>query len=61
MEKAKRPKTVEPRAGYKGEDFSTGLVRGKYAARIAKSSNIVRLDPEIHDAFPTRPAKTQAR
>jgi hypothetical protein len=32
-------------------DFSKG-VRGKYAQRYAKGSNIVVLDPDIADVFP---------
>ena len=36
------------------------LVRGKYAARIADGSNIVRLDPDIAKAFPTSEAVNEA-
>jgi len=32
-------------------DFSAG-VRGKYAARMAKGSNIVVLDSDVHALFP---------
>ena len=32
-------------------DFSAG-VRGKYAARMAKGSNIVVLDRDLHELFP---------
>lgn len=32
-------------------DFSGG-VRGKYAERYGKGTNVVLLDPEIADAFP---------
>src|SRR6267142_4343200 len=53
MKKAKSSRAKEQRAEYTRADFPGGLVRGKYAARIAASSNIVRLDPEIADAFPT--------
>ncbi|MHB8446908.1 MAG: hypothetical protein ACYC7G_08780 [Rudaea sp.] len=35
-------------------------VRGKYAARMAKGSNIVRLTPEIARAFPTEEAVNEA-
>jgi hypothetical protein len=48
------------RAGYAAKDFPKGLARGKYAARVAKESNIVRLDPEIHAAFPTSEAVNEA-
>jgi hypothetical protein len=50
----------EMRRSYSREDFPKGLVRGKYAARFAKGSNIVRLDPEIHAAFPTSEAVNEA-
>ena len=60
MKKAKRTKSTEIRAGYQRDDFPKGLVRGKYAARFAKDSNIVRLDPEIHHAFPTSEAVNEA-
>lgn len=60
MKKAKRKKTDELRPSYRREDFSKGLVPGKYAARLAKGSNIVRLDPEIHAAFPTSEAVNEA-
>ncbi|MEO7660255.1 MAG: hypothetical protein ABIV48_11630 [Pyrinomonadaceae bacterium] len=35
-------------------DLSTlkNQVRGKYVDRFRKSSNIVLLDPEVHEAFP---------
>jgi hypothetical protein len=32
-------------------DFSAG-VRGKYAARVAKGSNVVVLDQDVHKLFP---------
>ena len=32
-------------------DFSAG-VRGKYAARVAKGSNVVVLDKDVHKLFP---------
>lgn len=35
-------------------------MRGKYAARFAKESHMVRLDPEIHAAFPTSEAVNEA-
>lgn len=60
MKKAKRTKADDLRASYEREDFPKGLVRGKYAARFAKESNIVRLDPEIHAAFPTSEAVNEA-
>jgi len=33
-------------------DFSTA-VRGKYVERFKQSSNIVRLDPDVFEMFPT--------
>lgn len=33
-------------------DFSSG-VRGKYAGRMKRTSNIARLAPDIAEAFPT--------
>lgn len=60
MKKAKRTRSGELRRGYRREDFPKGLARGKYAARLAKDSNMVRLDPEIHAAFPTSEAVNEA-
>jgi hypothetical protein len=60
MKKAKRTKPDQLRANYAAENFPKGLTRGKYAARFAKESNIVRLDPEIHAAFPTSEAVNEA-
>jgi hypothetical protein len=42
----------ELRGEYALDDFPGGLERGKYAARMAKGSNIVRLDPDVARAFP---------
>jgi len=41
----------ELRSEYRREDFGP-MVRGKYAARLKESSNIIVLDPEIAEAFP---------
>jgi hypothetical protein len=60
MKKAKSPRTDELRREYKRSDFPKGFVRGKYAARVNAASNIVRLDPEIADAFPTSEAVNEA-
>ena len=48
MKKRAIERTVEMRAEY---DFSGG-VRGKYAARYARGTNVVLLDPELAAAFP---------
>ena len=60
MKKAKKSKVEELRPEYSRSDFPAGLKRGKYAARLAEGSNIVRLDPEIAEAFPTSEAVNEA-
>lgn len=40
-------------------DFSDG-VRGKHAARYAKGTNIVVLDPDVAEAFPNSAAVNDA-
>lgn len=47
------------RPEYRREDFGP-MVRGKYAARLRESSNIVVLDPEIAVAFPNAKAVNDA-
>jgi len=47
------------RPEYRREDFGT-MVRGKYAARLKESSNIIVLDPEIAEAFPNAKAVNDA-
>ena len=58
MKKAK-PKDDEMRAEYRLEDLGP-LVRGKYAARFAKSTNIVVIDPKLTKAFPNGDAVNDA-
>ena len=43
-------------------DFASmkGGVRGKYAKRARESTNIVLIEPEITDAFPTEKAVNEA-
>jgi hypothetical protein len=60
MKKAKRSRVEELRPEYHRSDFPGGLKRGRYAARLAEGSNIVRLDPEIAEAFPTSEAVNEA-
>lgn len=60
MKKAKLAKSEELRTEYTRESFPKGLTRGKYASRFAVGTNVVRLDPEIHDAFPTSEAVNEA-
>jgi hypothetical protein len=40
-------------------EFSKG-VRGKYAARFAKSTNVVLLEPDVAKAFPDSESVNQA-
>lgn len=47
------------RTEYRHEDLGKG-VRGKYIARLAKGSNIVRLIPEVARAFPAEAAVNDA-
>lgn len=44
---------------YRREDFGP-MVRGKYAARMKESSNIIVLDPDLTEAFPNTEAVNQA-
>jgi hypothetical protein len=60
MKKARRTGRDELRAEYKRSDFPEGLVRGKYAERLRKSSNVVVLDPEVAQAFPNQEAVNSA-
>jgi len=48
------------RQAYVLEDFPAGLQRGKYAARMADGSNIVRLDPDVARAFPDSASVNEA-
>ncbi|MCT7953998.1 hypothetical protein [Laspinema palackyanum] len=43
-------------------DFSqlSGGVRGKYADRYRKGTNLVRLDPDVARAFPTQESVNEA-
>ncbi len=56
----KRNDPDELRTEYSLEDFPAGLERGKYAARMAAGSNIVRLDPDIAGSFPDSPSVNEA-
>ena len=59
MKKVKSESSDELRPEYNRSDFST-LVRGKYAARLSKGSNIVVLEPEVAEAFPNDKAVNDA-
>ena len=50
MKKVSRKSADELRLEYKRSDFGA-LVRGKYAARVSESSNIVVLEPQVARAF----------
>lgn len=58
MKKAK-PKDDEMRAEYRREDLGP-LVRGKYAARYVKCTNIVVIDPKLTKVFPNTDAVNDA-
>ena len=58
MKKAK-PEGEEMRAAYWREDLGP-LVRGKYAARYAKSTNVVVIDPSLTQVFPNSEAVNDA-
>ncbi len=60
MKKDKAPDRDELRVEYKRSDFPEGLVRGKYAKRMRKSSNVVVLKPEVAQAFPNEDAVNTA-
>ena len=60
MKKAKSQGKDELRRSYKRTDFPDGFTRGKYAARLAASSNVVVLSPENAQAFPTSEAVNEA-
>ena len=60
MKKVKHTNRNELRAEYKVSDFPGGFVRGKYASRLRKSSNIVVLRPEVAEAFPNEEAVNKA-
>lgn len=49
----------EMREEYKRNDLGT-LVRGKYAARVAKASNVVVIDESLVKAFPNTEAVNDA-
>lgn len=59
MKKASRKGTDELRREYKRSDFGV-LVRGKYAERIAQSTNVVLLEPKVARAFPNDDAVNAA-
>jgi hypothetical protein len=60
MKKVKEANRDELRPEYKLSDFPEGFVRGKYASRMRKSSNVVVLRPEVAEAFPNEEAVNKA-
>lgn len=58
MKKA-NSKDEEMRAEYSRADLGP-LMRGKYAARYAKVTNVVVIDPELTKAFPNNEAVNDA-
>jgi hypothetical protein len=59
MRKAKTVAADELRSEYRRSDFGA-LVRGKYAGRLRKSSNVVVIAPEVADLFPNAAAVNAA-
>jgi hypothetical protein len=59
MKKAKATRSGTLRPEYKRSDFGE-MVRGKYAARTAETTNVVMLDPEVARAFPNDQAVNNA-
>jgi hypothetical protein len=60
MKTVRQTNRDELRAEYKLADFPGGFVRGKYASRLRKSSNVVVLRPEVVEAFPNEEAVNKA-
>ena len=59
MKKAKSEQNDRLRPEYKRSDFGE-LVRGKYANRIRKSTNVIVLDPQVAKVFPNDEAVNNA-
>ena len=59
MKRGSRKAGDELRPEYRRSDFGK-LVRGKYAARAARETNIVVLEPELAEAFPNAKAVNEA-
>ncbi|WP_133511233.1 hypothetical protein [Candidatus Thiosymbion oneisti] len=52
--------TDELRDEYTLDDFPDGLERGKYVARMAEGSNIIRLDSDVAHVFPDSASVNEA-
>ena len=48
----RRRRKSELRREYSRSDFAT-LVRGKYTGRLRQRSNVVVIDPDVTDVFPS--------
>ena len=59
MKRGSRKAIDELRPEYRRSDFGK-LVRGKYAARAARETNVVVLEPELAEAFPNAKAVNEA-
>ena len=59
MSKPKKKSADEMLPEYKRSDF-TKVVRGKYADRLRKSSNVVVIDPDLTKVFPNAEAVNAA-
>ena len=59
MKSGSRKAGDELRPEYRRSDFGK-LVRGKYAARVARETNVVVLEPELAEAFPNAKAVNEA-
>lgn len=59
MKKAKTELNDWSRPEYKRSDFGE-IVRGKYASRIRKSTNVIVLDPQVAKVFPNDEAVNNA-
>ncbi|MEK6639160.1 MAG: hypothetical protein AABZ17_00680 [Nitrospirota bacterium] len=59
MKRGSRKAGDELRPEYRRSDFGM-LVGGKYAARVARETNVVVLEPELAEAFPNAKAVNEA-
>jgi hypothetical protein len=59
MRKSKQTAGDELRPEYKRSDFGP-LIRGKYAARLRESSNVVVVDPRVTEFFPNPASVNEA-
>lgn len=59
MKKSTKGQIDELRPRYTSSDFPK-LIRGKYADKLRKSSNVIILDPELADLFPNSDAVNSA-